>query len=300
MDARHAWVLPISFVLVASLLAGCAAPQAPVASTDVPSSTPGPSDTPTQDLPATQAAASAAARAILDATSTHRAGVESSRVAAITQLARDRLATSTHQAGLQLTSTALIYAQATVHAEEVAAEIDGLYQAGIIDTAEGDYYHLEDFDQSWAQLNYYQWWPTGHAAENFVMAGDAFVSSASDNANWFDSACGISFALQDNENHDVVWIAMDGRAYLMSVHKNVRRLLEIDKWGQATKTNFEVHYMLVVNDKRVILYIDDQEVLSIYDGLIGPGMIANTLVSGTNKNYGTRCKLSNIDLWIIQ
>lgn len=285
-------------MLVSSMAAGCGTPELPAEEPPDPSTaTPSPSPLPTVNMPATQTAAAAATQAAQDATITQEAQATASHVAVITQMALDRAGTATMEPLTRLTAT---QSQLDKYAQVMATQVAELNQAGLVSSVEGDYYRLEDFEESWAQLNYYDWWPTDKAAESFVMSGKAFVSSASDNADWFSSACGISFSLVDNDNHDILWIAMDGRAYLMSIHKGNRQILEIDRWGQATKTNFIVRYLLVVDNQRVTLFIDDKEILSVYDRLNGPGIIANTLVSGTNKDYGTRCKMSDTDLWIIK
>jgi hypothetical protein len=252
---------------------------------------------PTLNQPATQ---SAQMQASLDAASTSQAEAAAATAGSQTQAALEVASTATQAAGFKLTATADYFALATSQTQGMIAEVQRLYEAGKIDTLEGEYHRLDDFDESWAQLNYYHWLQTGYNAENFVMQGDAFVSSASDNANWFDSACGVAFSLVDKDNHDVVWIAMDGRAYLMSIHKANRRLLEIDKWGPATKTDFDVHFVLTINEKRLTLAVGDQETLAVYDSLSTPGLVAYTLLSGTNKGYGTRCKLTNGDLWVMK
>ncbi len=302
MKIKRFFLRIVLVVCFATTALGCAAGEGPAGGQAViPSELPSATPPPTLDRPATQAAqetASSLATSESQATST----AESLAATALgkTQAAENVAATSTQAAGFKLTATADFFALSTSQARGMEAEVQKLYDAGTIGTLEGEYHRLDDFDESWAQLNYYQWWPTGYSAENFVMQADAFVSSASDNANWFDSACGVIFTMSDTDNHDIVWIAMDGRAYLMSIHKGNRQLLEIDRWGPATKTEFEVHFVMAVNDKKMTLYIGDQEVLSAYDGLIVPGLILNTLVSGTNKGYGTRCKLTNVDLWIIK
>ena len=302
MNVKQTILLAVMLLVMGMTAWGCAVGEGPaggqpVVATDVPS----PSPPPTEDQPATQAAESTAnALATNDAEATGEAQALAATVSQKTQLALDKASTATQAAGFKLTATADFFQIATAQAQGMISEVQKLFESGMIGSTEGEYYRVDDFDKSWAQLNYYDWWQTGLSGENFVMSGDAYVSSASTNANWFASACGICFSLLDGSNHDVIWIAMDGRAYLMSVHKDVKRMLVVQKWGAPTKTDFQAHYMVVVNDKHVTLYIDNQEVFSVYDGLLGPGLIANTLVSGTNKGYGTRCKVTDVDLWIIK
>jgi hypothetical protein len=67
--------------------------------------------------------------------------------------------------------------------------------------------------------------------------------------------------------------------------------------GNLSTPDGEAEIMMVVYDKRVTFYIDGEKKLSEHAGLLKPGELAMTLVSGTNKDYGTRCTMTDIDLW---
>ncbi len=58
--------------------------------------------------------------------------------------------------------------------------------------------------------------------------------------------------------------------------------------------------MLVVDDKKIYFYVNDKLVTTAYDNSLNDGNIALTLLSGTNKDYGTRCKMTNIDLFLLK
>ena len=58
--------------------------------------------------------------------------------------------------------------------------------------------------------------------------------------------------------------------------------------------------MLVVDDKRINFYVNGERVANAYDGSLNAGNIAQTLLSGTNKDFGTRCKMTNTELFILK
>jgi len=60
----------------------------------------------------------------------------------------------------------------------------------------------------------------------------------------------------------------------------------------------DAELMLVVYDKRVTLYVNGSRIVSAYDGLVKLGTLGFTISSGTNAGFGTRCQMTNVNLWI--
>ena len=58
--------------------------------------------------------------------------------------------------------------------------------------------------------------------------------------------------------------------------------------------------MLVVNGMQISYYVNGDQVVSIADHILKEGDLNLTLLSGTNSGYGTRCKMTEIGLWIIE
>jgi hypothetical protein len=291
-------VVILGIVLSCGLAGSTAAPPAGAAATQPPVEA---TASPTIDSAATaNAKATQDAQATLDAQATVDAQATGTAAAEKTQQALDKAATATQEAGFKLTATADIIQKSTAQAQGMVDVVQKLADDGVIASTEGEYHRLDDFDETFAQLGYYQWWQTGTSAENFVMAGDFSVSSASKSANWFHSACGVVFNLIDNRNHNIVWMAMDGRAYMQSVHNGNQKLFVILRYAPASTTEITGHFTMVVFDKHVTLYVDDQEVFSVYDAVLSSGLVAYSMVSGSNKDFGTRCQMSDIDLWILK
>jgi hypothetical protein len=205
--------------------------------------------------------------------------------------------TQTAKASERLAETASAQASATAQVEGFNAVIDQLMADNVITTKEGDYHHLEDFYQSWAQLGWYRWWPTDYSAENFVLSANTYWQSASNTADWYTSGCGIVYSLDDKDDHHLAFLSLDGYGVLGRMTKGDWKYLAAQKYGKISVPDGEAKIRLVVFDKRIYFYVNDQLVSKAYDSSLNEGNIALTLLSGTNKDFGTRCKMTNIELY---
>ncbi len=55
--------------------------------------------------------------------------------------------------------------------------------------------------------------------------------------------------------------------------------------------------MLVEEGGHIIYFVNGDKVLDRQDNQLTEGDLALTLVSGTNLDFGTRCTMTNIELW---
>lgn len=67
---------------------------------------------------------------------------------------------------------AALETQATAQAASMYEVVQDLEANGHLSATSGTYYPLADFDESWAQINWYQWWPTGYTPTDFVIRAD--------------------------------------------------------------------------------------------------------------------------------
>ncbi|MEJ5201754.1 MAG: hypothetical protein WHV66_05920 [Anaerolineales bacterium] len=277
MKRRHIYFFLASLLLISlacSFLTGKKEPT-PIPST----STPPP---PTIDTSATQA--------VLEKT---QLAQESS---AATQTSEARIAQA--QEATRQAEEAII-SEATEMAQPMAKIISNLFQSGLISTTEGTFFPLDDFDQSWAQLNWYQWWYTGYQPENFVIHSDVEYWSASNIANWFASGCGYVFRETDADNHYNTFLALDGNVYLSGYRQGKYLSLGKSYYGKPTLPNGKYTMTLVAEGKNIAVLINERPVLKKQYDYFMSGNLAFTLNSGTNKDYGTRCLMTNNWLWIL-
>jgi hypothetical protein len=241
-----------------------------------------------------------AAQATLDAQATGQAQatatVEASRNAIETANAElkgvFRQTFDANQANLAQTETADVANKNQI--------IQNLVAKGILTNAEGSFIALDDFNESWAQINWYQYWPTEYSPTNFVITMDAQWDSASKVANWFNSGCGLVFGRKDNDNHTMVYLGLDGRARLENYYKGAFSLIADRYYGKIDIPKGEAKLTLAVIGNHVWFFVNDTEVIDTSVTHLEKGLLAYTLVSGTNKGFGTHCKLSDVSLWVVE
>lgn len=237
-----------------------------------------------------QAAASAAARATSEAEST-------ATKAAINATATFN-AETTQEA--RVTGTAEARASATAQAEPIRAIVEDLNDRGYLDSTSGAHIRLTEFHESWAQLDWYRLYPTGLDPDDFVLRADVSWRSASTTANWWTSGCGFVFREKGIENHYLAYLGLDGYVNMVRQVNNIPASLGRSYYGPVDTPAGEAEIMLVVSGDTFTFFVNGEDVHRRTDGALGSGNLSFTLVSGTNKDYGTRCDMENVDLWIIE
>lgn len=240
----------------------------------------------------TDALATLNAQATLDFQATENA------ITTATQKELDKQATATQNMVRKITSTAQTIAKATEQARPMFEWVQKLFEAGKITTNEGIYYAMEDFDLSWAEIGYGRYFQTGYTAEYFLLQADIKLTSASDNANWQDASCGFIFGEEDNRNYDLADVAMDGNIYMWNCRGGSCRVMAVKRYGNPMVPQGQVSVLLSVFNDRVTFYVDGEEIVAATDTRYERGKIAYLLRSGTNKDYGTRCQITNVGLWM--
>jgi hypothetical protein len=262
--------------------------QATAVPTDTPQLTSTHTLAPTVDTAATQGAQQ----------TTDAQGPQDTQAAEATRIEMDKQATADQQAALQSTEQAQAGATATAHAGQFVSVISQLVSEGKVTTTEGDYYHLADFDEAQAKINYFFQVDTGYSAENFVLQTDMAWDSASMSANWPTSGCGVVFGRTDEDNFDFTYLGLDGMVNIIRSAKGNQRLLTYQRWGKPDLPEGRAKFRLVVWNKRITVYVNESQISSMQDAAYGPGEIALTLVSGTNADFGTRCQMTDTNLFI--
>jgi hypothetical protein len=219
-----------------------------------------------------------------------------------TQAAVDAGATETQAAAFEQNATAEAIQQSTAQAEEMSGVIQQLYTDGIISQEDGAYFRLEDFDQSVAQIDYLFTYSLNYEVENFVISAIAKWSSASDTANWPTSGCGFYYSKKSPDEFTLgaTSLRLDGFGLVQQWVKGNGKALAAKKASNVTVPEGQAEIMLVVYDQRATFFVNGSQVVTAYDGLIGPGDFGYTISSGTNAGFGTRCQLSEINLWIFE
>ena len=195
------------------------------------------------------------------------------------------------------TATEAAIVEATAQAQSMLDLVQALYHDGVLTTTAGTYYSLEDFDKSWAQINWYMWWYTGLSPTDFVIRADASWDSASTSANWWASGCGFVFREDGVPNHYLAYLGLDGYVYFARTVRDKRASLGYSYYGRLDTPSGQAQIMLVVEGTKITFFVNGERVHTRQDQGLSSGNLALTLLSGINTGFGTRCRMTNIELW---
>ncbi len=270
-------------------------------------SAPTPTGTPTPDLAATaQVVEATQAQATADAARTQEAQAAAATQAAEATATQSFALTATPARATEIAAqrqatrqaaTAQAVAEATAQAQPMRDVVQQLYAEGYLSSTEGRYYDLRRFDEKWAQLNWYRWFDTDRSPSDFVVRADTWWSSASDKADWWNSGCGFVFRAKDNDNHYLAYLGLDGWVYFSAFRRGNYVDLGGKSYGKVDIPTGEAQLMLVVEGDKFTFFVNGERVYSRVDTMFDSGGLAFTLLSGTNKGYGTWCRMNNVQLW---
>lgn len=194
-----------------------------------------------------------------------------------------------------------ITASPTIEPTSESAAMEGLvqklYDEKTISSTEGTYHRLADFSKEWAQLYYYQWWYTDYSPSNFIIQADLEWESASKTANLSDSGCGFVYHTDDAQNHHATFLMMDGK---VQTYRSLNNNWASMKGGYAGKFKIpsdKAHMILIVDKQKITVIVNDKKAVQFEDKKLQGGKLGLTLASGTNKDFGTRCNMTNVELW---
>jgi len=184
---------------------------------------------------------------------------------------------------------------------EFAGIVADLAASGKIPGTNGEYYYLDNFSDEWAQLQWYQWIRrSGITMTNFVLRSKIQYESASDTPNWGDSGCGWYFRGKDTNNHLTAYYAMDGNVRVIG-YKEGRLLSYGQKSVGASAVRGDIDFVLYANGKNVGVLINGAPALERDDVVVDDieSALFSVTFSGTNKDFGIRCRYSEVEFMVL-
>jgi hypothetical protein len=186
---------------------------------------------------------------------------------------------------------------ATAAYSAMTSTVKNLYEMGYIPDTNGTYFHLADYSHAWAQISWYSWQEIKHSPKDFIIKSHMAWQSASKTPN--PSGCGIVFHLQPNREQDVIFVKSDGTVefgiYTDYFHSQGKHY-----YGNPANQG-DVDFLMLVLGTNVVVFVNGNYIYtySTLQGKMQDGRIAFTTLSGTNADYGTRCTITQADLWMI-
>lgn len=191
---------------------------------------------------------------------------------------------------------------ATQRAEELNAEAQKYVDLGYLSSAEGKFEEYDDFSLEWAQMNWYDFEILGQSEGEFFISAHAKWSSAYRNANV--SGCGYVFGLQANGDHFAVFLDRSKILFLNADYSTSNYSYPVGltrgkgsvKFENPADNPVEADFTLIVKGSYAYILVDG-EVIGEYtlpQNRLTGGIVALSLLSGTNKDFGTRCEMTNV------
>lgn len=209
-----------------------------------------------------------------------------------------RTATPSPTATLRPTRTPNL--AATARAEELQNEVASYLERGYISTDQGRFRELDDYVNEWAQLGWYNWLPIGRTEGDFFLSAHFAWTSAIESSN--TAGCGFIFSLQENGDHYAVFLDRSIVFFLITDRsRGFSRPVSPIRGSGRVDFDYpaEAAFTLSVKGNTAYILVDDNFVGQYGLARSRPiaGDLGLTVLSGTNRDFGTRCEMTNLHLW---
>lgn len=166
--------------------------------------------------------------------------------------------------------------------------------------SKGRLYTVDDFEENWAQRNWYRWWWFDYNLADFViMTHIDWESAPSDKTAY--GGCGFVFRIKDESNHLLVLLSVFGTAGLGQMTPSGFEYLAWDrKLDINTEREGSADFVVVVEKEIITAYVNGEQSFRKLVARTNSGDIGYTIISGTNADFGTNCKFTNTRIWELE
>jgi hypothetical protein len=186
---------------------------------------------------------------------------------------------------------------ATQNADEFSQLLNDYKDKGYISTTDGRITQPVDYKDNWAQIDWFQWHAYGRVNSEFVFKTHFSWETASATPN--QSGCGVVFGLQENRDYYAVFLDFKSLLFMMKRGDNLYRVGKTSGSGYADFENpAETDFVLAVSNQKAYVSVDGE--LTVYTLSVDQatdGGLALSILSGTNREFGTRCESTEMFLW---
>ena len=194
---------------------------------------------------------------------------------------------------------------ATQQYDDLLTLVQKYRDAGQISTTAGEYVKLEDYEHAVANKLSYEWTETGITTKNFIVRADFEWNNAVNTTNI--SGCGFVYRSQSNGDHYLIILdALSGVKLASSTDRGTYSLGSPQNGDQILSDfgsgPYKANFTMVVNEYKTYVYVND-----VYQGeyqlldfrITESGTLATAVLSATDEEFGTRCRMTNVRAWII-
>lgn len=212
----------------------------------------------------------------------------------MTQSARTQ---ETEQAQAQATATAEMIVQGTAQAAPMVAVVDQLFSTGVLTSTQGTFYNLPDFEERWAMRDFYDFSLTDQVVSDFALSSTLEWDSAGTSVEYANAGCGFVFRLNPRGDHYLVYLGADGRAYFYLAYNHTLKQIDREIYSDNKLLSGQAKILLTVQGSRIVLFVNDVQVINFEDSTLQNGLLGQAIASGTNSGYGTLCRMTDSQLW---
>src|SRR6185436_18264709 len=193
---------------------------------------------------------------------------------------------------------------ATERAESFNAETKNYFDLGYLTTTDGKVEEFDDSTEEWAQLDWYKPSALLTKASDFYVSAHFKWTSAYRNAG--DSGCGIVFAANEAGDHYAVFLDR-AKVIFLDNSRSASYSRPVGKTRGTGDVKFdnpfdkpaEADFTIIVNKAYAYVLVDGNLTAeyTLSQSRILDGCIGLALLSGTNKDFGTRCETTDLHVW---
>ena len=190
---------------------------------------------------------------------------------------------------------------ATALAQELNSEVQEYFEKGYLATTDGRFQMLEDFSYDWAQMGWYQPFLIRSSVGDFFLDAHFKWDSAFKNSDI--SGCGFIFGVQSNNDHYAVFLDRQKVFFLITDNTaGFSRPVSPTRGTGTVKFDYpaEADFTLIVKDAYAYVLVDGEVAgeYTLAQSRSSKGDLGLTVLSGTNRDYGTRCEMTDLRLWV--
>jgi hypothetical protein len=183
---------------------------------------------------------------------------------------------------------------------EMSTMVQRLYDEGVIQTLSGTYHPVPNYEDSWNQVDWYRWTYVEYPAANFVIRAKASWETTSWGAMSQNSGCGFVFRESGPENHYLMYLGISGRVYFYRTRDGKMEYIGNSIYYPVEAPSGEAEIMLVAVGNRFFFYVNGDYLYDPRDGYFQEGKLGLTVLTGTAQDFGTRCKMEDIGIWVVE
>lgn len=190
---------------------------------------------------------------------------------------------------------------ATEMYDKVFSLVEQFSEEGLISSTNGRYKVLEDYESEMAQIGWLRFVYFPGTVKHFVFNADVAWQTAIDTTD--TSGCGIVFGVEEQgRNYEYYGVVLDKSRVFFSIARS-GYYRELGKTRGTGRLDFgnpaKAELTLLVNDNHAFVYVDGNFIgeYTLSESKELRGSFGYGIISGTNKDYGTRCQIRNARMW---